>query len=102
MTLQRPALRSIEAVEEEISGRWIKRYVRVTGTWRSCAFQLSKWKEDPSRFAHPSVGLHTQGLAIDIHTAFLNKRLKRALLKHGWTQSRPDDEPWHFSYGWTA
>jgi hypothetical protein len=49
------------------------------------------------------VGLHCQALAIDVSTSLLNQdQIRRALLKRGWTQSRPDDEPWHYSFGWTA
>lgn len=98
LTLQGPAIESIKAVERDISGPFIRQYIRVTGSIRTCEQQMALWLSDKSRFAHPNSTLHTQGLAIDVHTDFLSAKLKNSLLKHGWHQSRPDDEPWHFSY----
>ena len=98
LKLQRPAMRSLMAVEKKLG-----RQVKLTGSFRSCAFQLQLWQSDPNRYAHPSVGLHTQALAIDVSTAQGDQdRIRYLLKKNGWTQSRPDDEPWHYSYGWTA
>lgn len=102
MKLQEPAVRSIRAVEKELSRPWKPFYVRVTGSHRTCAFQAEKYAEDPSRFAPPNAGLHTHGLAIDVHTGYLTDKLKTTLKRHGWHQSRPVDEPWHFSYRLTA
>lgn len=98
LTLQEPAIKSIRAVEKDLSKPWKKFYVKVTGTHRTCAFQAAKYKEDPKRYAPPNAGLHTHGLAIDVHTGYLSEKLRVSLLKHGWEQSRPSDEPWHFSY----
>jgi hypothetical protein len=98
MKLQEPALKSIRAVEKDLSRPWKKFYVRVTGTPRTCEFQAQKYSQDPRRYAPPNAGLHTHGLAIDVHTGFLSEKLRKSLLKHGWHQSRPDDEPWHFSF----
>ena len=97
-TLQRPAVKSLHAVARDLGSFWKPQWVRVTGTHRTCSFQLSKWREDPSRFASPNGTLHTHGLAIDVHTGFLNEKIRKSLLRHGWHQSRPDDEPWHFSF----
>lgn len=98
LTLQEPAILSIRAVERELSRPWKKFYVRVTGTIRSCEYQAALYATDPKRYAHPNSTLHTHGLAIDVHTAYLTEKLRRALIKHGWEQSRPVDEPWHFSF----
>ena len=102
MTLQEPALLSIRAVEKQLSRPWKKFYVRVTGTRRTCELQAQLYASDPVRYAPPNSGLHTHGLAIDVHTAFLSEKLRKALLAEGWHQSRPVDEPWHFSYRLTA
>jgi hypothetical protein len=112
-TLQKPAVDSLRWVASEI-GQWgpfrfRKRVVLVTGTIRTCERQAALYASDPSRYAPPSVGLHTQGLAIDVdmnwYTALSDKlkgRFRTAMRAAGWTQSRPTDEPWHWSFGWTA
>lgn len=97
ITLQGPALHALRESEAEL-----KAEIVVTGSIRTCARQAELYKSDPSRYAPPSVGLHCQGLAIDVNTGHLNDRVKHALKRHGFTQARPTDEPWHFSYGWTA
>jgi len=102
MTLQEPALLSIRDVEKALSRPWKRYYVRVTGTIRTCEYQAALYASDPSRYAHPNSTLHTHGLAIDVHTTYLSEKLRKALLAHGWHQSRPDDEPWHFSFRLTA
>lgn len=102
MTLQEPAILSIRAVEKKLSKPWRKFYVRVTGSNRSCAYQAALYATDKDRYAHPDKTLHTQGLAIDVHTGYLSEKLRKALLEEGWNQSRPVDEPWHFSYKLTA
>jgi len=102
MTLQEPALLSIRAVEKELSKPWKRFMVRVTGTLRTCDQQRALYASDPKRYAPPNSGLHTHGLAIDVHTGYLDDRLRKALLAHGWHQSRPDDEPWHFSFRLSA
>lgn len=98
LKLQSPAMRSFRSAERRLG-----REIKLTGTWRSCAFQAQLYQSDTSRFAHPNSTLHTQGLAIDVSTAQGDQERIRTLLKRrGWTQSRPVDEPWHYSYGWTA
>lgn len=99
ITLQRPALKALKAAEAEI-----KKEIVVTGSIRTCEQQAALYQSDPNRYAPPSVGLHCQGLAIDVNTGekYLTDTVRAALKRHGWTQARPDDEPWHFSYGWTA
>jgi len=98
MTLQQPALRALRAAERTLGHIWKPEHIRVTGSIRSCEQQRGLWLSDKSRFASPDTTLHTQGLAIDVHTGHLNDRVRKALLAHGWKQSRPDDEPWHFSF----
>lgn len=113
--LQDPAMRSFHACERRLfvvlhplKAR-MKKYkhrvitIHVTGSWRSCALQTQLWRDDPQRFADPATTLHPRGLAIDVNTGMRWQRLiRRILLSHGWNQSRPDDEPWHFSYHFTA
>lgn len=111
--LQSPAITSLRRVAErtgtKMPWRKNKRPVHVTGTWRSCAFQAECYARDPGRYAPPNVGLHTQGLAIDVDmnwygalTPRQQRRFRYVMKAEGWTQARPSDEPWHFSYGWTA
>lgn len=102
LTLQEPAVRSIRQVEKDLSKPWKPFYVRATGTIRTCDQQRALYASDPDRFAHPDKTLHTHGLAIDVHTAYLSEALRRTMLRYGWHQSRPVDEPWHFSYRLTA
>lgn len=99
ITMQKPAILALQRAEERLG-----REVVVTGSLRTCALQAELYKSDPSRYAPPSVGLHCQGLAFDATTEDPQlKTTTRAALEHvGFTQARPDDEPWHFSYGWTA
>jgi hypothetical protein len=102
MTLQKPAMDSIRAVEKDLGGPWQVERIRVTGSIRTCELQSALYASNHTRYAHPSKTLHTHGLAIDVHTGFLNERVRKSLLAHGWHQSRPDDEPWHFSFRLTA
>ena len=74
------------------------RPIILTGSIRSCATQTRLWRSDNKRFAAPGSTLHPHGLAIDVSTFFLNATIRALLLNHGWRQSRPDDEPWHFSF----
>lgn len=97
LKLQAPAMRSYRLAE-----RALGKEIRLTGSWRSCAYQAELYSRDPSRYAHPNTTLHTQGLAIDVSTNMDLSRVRPLLLKRGWTQTRPVDEPWHFSFGWTA
>lgn len=98
LKLQAPAMRSFRKAE-----RALGREIKLTGSWRACSTQAALYQTDPNRFAHPNSTLHTQGLAIDVSTAQRGqKKIRRALLKRGWSQSRPVDEPWHYSFYWTA
>ena len=84
------------------------RPIILTGSIRSCetAKRLYFSAEnqariaagDGSRYARPESTLHPHGLAIDVDTRFLNSTIHDLLFKFGWRQSRPKDEPWHFSY----
>jgi len=104
--LQAPAIRALKDAERAYARRtrpWRKRRtIPTSGSWRSCEFQAQKYKEDPNRFAHPDKTLHTRGLAIDVDTRYLNGTIRKVLLAHGWHQSRPGDEPWHFSFHLTG
>jgi hypothetical protein len=108
LKMQAPALRSLKDVEVAWAKRttpWKKRrYIRVTGSHRTCAFQAECYARDPNRYAPPNVGLHTRGLAIDVYwrNPFQAVLLKRLLRHHGWNQTRPVDEPWHWSFGITG
>jgi hypothetical protein len=91
-------------------GKWYRvfRPIILTGSIRSCetAWKLfatnGKNGNPPNRFAHPGVSLHPHGLAIDVHTGWLSSTIRKTLSTFGWNQSRPDSEPWHFSYFLTA
>lgn len=76
--------------------------ILVTGAWRSCEQQYALYRSDPNRFANPDTTGHTRGLCIDVNmnlSPWRRARLKKALLARDWHQSRPDDEPWHYSFG---
>jgi hypothetical protein len=103
ITMQKPAIEALRVVEAHMGME-----VVVTGSSRSCELQAALYKKDPNRYAPPNVGLHCQALAIDVNTtwraALSDKEEAQFLLlmkQVGFTQARPD-EPWHFSYGWTA
>lgn len=107
--LQQAALRAFRNAERDFAPRWSKkrkrqgRPIRLTGSWRSCAYQRELYHRDSHRYAHPDTSAHTRGLAIDVSTAQpRQRRIKRVLRKHGWKQVRPDDEPWHWSYWITS
>lgn len=100
---QHPMLAAIRQVEKELGMEIV-----VTGSLRTCALQASLYAKDRNRYAPPSVGLHCQGLAIDVNTVWrdalsVHDELRFVgLMKHaGFTQAR-SDEPWHWSFGWTA
>lgn len=103
VTLQKPALDAFRRAEDVLGFQ-----IFTTGSHRTCEFQAAKYREDPKRFAHPNEGVHTQGLAIDVDSGQLDKRgkdgrtVREVLRAVGWKQSRPEDEPWHFSWGVTA
>lgn len=107
IVLQGPALEALKAAEVRYgvaTNRPIgRRDIIITpGSNRSCATQARLFAQDPNRFADPKITGHTRGLAIDVSTSQPNQSLIReCLLAEGWSQTRPDDEPWHFSYGVT-
>jgi len=103
ITMQKPALDALRVVEAHLG-----KEVVVTGSSRSCALQASLYKKDPKRYAPPSVGLHCQALAIDVNTVWRagltdaqEAEFVKLMKQVGFTQARAD-EPWHWSYGWTA
>lgn len=99
ITGQRPMLAAIRDAEKALG-----REIVVTGSLRTCALQAALYKSDPDRFAPPTVGVHCQGLAIDVTTEDpeLKTKVRKALLAVGFHQSRAADEPWHFSFKVTA
>lgn len=95
--LQHAALESFQAACKAV-GFWIE----TTGTWRSCELAHDLYAKDPHRYAPPDKGAHMRGLAIDVTTAYgpyRRYRIRKELKYRGWHQARPDDEPWHFSFG---
>lgn len=103
LKLQLPAIRAWERAELR-NGRkypWRKhrtpKAIPVTGTWRSCAEQTQLHNDDPQRYADPNGSRHCRGLAGDVNTAFLTRRVKRCLAREGFHMPRAD-EPWHWSY----
>jgi hypothetical protein len=103
ITMQAPAIKALRVVEAHLG-----KEVEVTGSARSCALQAELYKKDPSRYAPPSVGLHCQALAIDVNTVWRDgltseqeAEFVKLMKQVGFTQAR-SDEPWHWSYGWTA
>lgn len=115
VTLQQGAMNSFLAAERRV---WVvlhpvkarlKKYkdavqpILLTGSNRTCALQTQLYASDNHRYAPPDVTLHCRALAIDVS---MNNRwfklIRRVLLSHGWHQARPTDEPWHFSYYFTA
>jgi hypothetical protein len=99
ITMQKPAIEALRVAEAALA-----REIVVTGSLRTCELQAKLYASDRARFAPNTVGLHCQGLAIDVSTndPELKTKVRKALLAVGFTQTRVDDEPWHFSYGWTA
>lgn len=109
--LQGPALRAFKAAQVRYARRvgWSRqrieknpdgRPIRLTGSWRSRAYQSELYLKDPKRYAPPCAGLHPDGLAIDVSQDQPNlDKIDRALKATGWVQARPDDEPWHYSFG---
>jgi hypothetical protein len=76
--------------------------IQLTGSFRLCATQESLYSQDPSRYAAPATSGHCRGLAIDVSTTYgwwKTRKIKRALADRRWYQTRPQDEPWHWSFG---
>ena len=67
------------------------------GNYRTYAYQAAKYAENPRRYGSPDKSAHVVGLAIDIVDVDIQAALPH-LLFEGWQQTRPGDEPWHFSY----
>lgn len=116
LTLQRPAMRAFMDAQQRYAkaSHWTKRRreknpsgkaIKVLpGTNRTCSTQTALYNSDPNRYAKPEITGHTRGLAIDVDQSqgwLALRRIHRALTAAGWTQTRPDDEPWHYSYGVT-
>lgn len=113
LKMQTPALRAYRLACKEFarlsgwSDERIKRTggraILLTGSWRSCELQRQLYASDSDRFASPNATLHTQGLAIDVSTIVADfEKAHRALAHIGWERARPDDEPWHHSWGFVA
>lgn len=121
ITLQSPAMRSFKESEVALWKKmhpieWRRRQRRnkepgrehiavLAGSKRTCELQASLYRSDPQRYAPPSVGLHTHGLAIDISQAQGARKLKliyQVLANHDWNKVRPVDEPWHMSFHLTG
>jgi len=103
ITMQRPAIEALRVVEAHLGQE-----VKVTGSARTCELQAQLYAKDPKRYAPPSVGLHCQALAIDVDTVWRDslsnkdeEEFVKLMKQVGFTQARPD-EPWHWSFGWTA
>jgi hypothetical protein len=95
--LQRAALKSFRDAEDKLGFK-----IWLTGSIRSCDVQARLYRSDPNRFARPDTTGHTRGLCIDVSQNQSPKRLRdidKALSYRGWHQSRPIDEPWHYSFG---
>jgi hypothetical protein len=112
--LQHGAMNSFKAAEKrfyKLSSAWAKAHPKqdrrpiivLAGSKRDCATQRRLYASDPSRFAPPDVTLHTRGLAIDVDQRQpALTTVYKVLAGHGWNRSRPTDEPWHWSYHFTA
>lgn len=95
--LQQAAVESFLAASADVG-----HFIHCTGSWRACADQARYYASDRVRYAPPNATAHTRGLAIDVTTAYPAAQqvaIREALLKRHWHQARPDDEPWHYSFG---
>lgn len=123
LTLQRPAMEAFLAAQVRYARRsgWSKQRIErskikvggkvylegrpilvLPGTNRSCSTQKALYASDPNRYANPNITGHTRGLAIDRSNAQSNlKVIDQSLGLEGWNKVRPDDEPWHLSFGVT-
>jgi hypothetical protein len=102
--LQGPAMRSFKECED-IYGKRTKRpsgtrYILLSGSWRSCAYQTQLYNSDHNRYAPAAGSLHCRGLAIDVINP-VPAIVRQILLGHDWHQAR-SDEPWHFSFGYSG
>ncbi len=115
LTLQAPAMHAFKRAESRAWAKLHRLRARrgehgrdpipvLPGTNRLCATQTRLYESDPNRYAKPEVTGHTRGLAVDRDRRVSRRRNRihhQALLAEGWTQVRPTDEPWHYSYGLT-
>jgi len=111
LVLQGPAMRAFKAAQVRYAKQtgWSKKQldnspagrpiIILAGTNRSCATQRALYASDPNRYANPNITGHTRGLAIDRSNdqPYL-PIVDRCLAAEGWNRTRPDDEPWHWSY----
>lgn len=73
----------------------------VTDSYRDWATQERGFRSNPNRFVAPQYSAHVRGEAIDVDSSRHNladPQLKSALTGAGFCQSRPSDEPWHYSF----
>ena len=111
LTLQGPAMRAFKAAQVRYAKQtgWTKKQLAnspagrpiiiLAGTNRSCSTQRALYASDRNRYANPDITGHTRGLAIDRSNAQPNLAIvDRCLAAEGWNRTRPDDEPWHWSY----
>jgi len=116
LSLQRPAMTAFKAAEVRYARRsaWTSARIKknggrpikvLPGTNRSCATQAALYAMNTPtnrRYASPAITGHTRGLAIDVDQSQPNlDKIHAALCAEGWTQTRPVDEKWHYSYGVT-
>jgi hypothetical protein len=101
--LQKAALDSFRSAEVAVGGGGGKiGLIFLTGSWRSCSLQAELYRSDTHRFAPPESTAHCRGLAIDVSQNQDPKKLAaidEELLQRAWHKARPDDEPWHYSFG---
>lgn len=114
VVLQHGAMNSFKAAEKrfyKLSPAWAKQHPKqdsrpiliLPGSKRDCATQARLYASDRNRYAHPDTTLHTRGLAVDIDQRQSGLiTIYKILAGHGWNRSRPEDEPWHWSYYFTA
>ena len=111
LVLQGPAMRAFKAAQVRYAKQtgWsaarLKRnpdgrpIIILAGTNRSCTTQAALYRSDQNRYANPNITGHTRGLAIDRSNAQPNLKIVDACLAaEGWHRTRPDDEPWHWSF----
>lgn len=98
LRMQRPALKAFKDAESRVGHE-----ITVTGTLRTCALQQELYARDSNRYAPPSVGVHTQGLAVDVSTdqPDFGTKIHKALIACQFKQARPDED-WHYSMYVTA
>lgn len=91
-TLEPSALAAYKTASLKLGGP-----IPLTGSYRSFATQAGLFATNKDRYASPYASYHVKGEAIDVRMPVTSAQ-RAALLAAGWCQSRPSDEPWHFSY----